>query len=233
VRKAPQGIPWKWVGLGIAAVGLVVSARLVPLHDLFHTFDSKIEGMGPLGALLFGLVYVASCLLFVPGSVMTIGAGLVFGLGWGIVVVSPASTTTAAIAFLIARYLARDRVEGMARRHERFAAIDRAIRDKGWRVVALLRLSPLVPFNLSNYLYGLTAVEFGPYVFASWLGMLPGTALYVYLGVAGKAAASREGRTPWEWALLGAGLAATAAVTVILTHAARREMEKGDGGRKR
>jgi uncharacterized membrane protein YdjX (TVP38/TMEM64 family) len=189
--------------------------------------------MGALGALLFGLVYIVSCLLFVPGSVMTIGAGLVFGLGWGIAVVSLASTATAAIAFLIARYWARDRVERAARRHEQFAAVDRAIKNQGWKVVALLRLSPLVPFNLSNYLYGLTAVDFGPYVFASWLGMLPGTVLYVYLGAAGKAASGRGGRSSWEWALFGAGLAATAAVTVILTRAAKREIDKGPAGRKR
>ena len=166
-------------------------------------------------------------LLFVPGSVLTIGAGLVFGLLWGTVIVSVASTAAAALAFLIARYLARDRVEALAKRNEKFRAIDQAIRDKGWRVVALLRLSPLVPFSVSNYLYGLTPVSFGPYVLASWIAMLPATVLYVWIGAAGKAAADAsggQGRSPLEWALLGAGLVATAVVTVMITLTARRQL---------
>ena len=162
-----------------------------------------------------------------PGSLLTIGAGLVFGLGWGTVIVSVASTTAAALAFLIARYVARARVEALAKRNEKFRAIDQAIREKGWRVVALLRLSPLVPFSISNYLYGLTPVAFGPYVLASWIAMLPATVLYVWIGAAGKAAADAgggQGKSPMEWALLGAGLVATAVVTVMITRAARRQL---------
>jgi uncharacterized membrane protein YdjX (TVP38/TMEM64 family) len=179
--------------------------------------------------VLYGLVYVACALLFVPGSLLTIGAGLVFGVLWGTVVVSAASTATAALAFLIARHLARERVAAMARRHPRFEAIDRAIAEKGWQVVALLRLSPVVPFSVSNYLYGLTPVRFAPYVVTSWAAMLPGTLLYVWLGAAGGAAATAgrgDARDPREWALLAAGLAATVAVTVVLTRAARRQLAK-------
>jgi uncharacterized membrane protein YdjX (TVP38/TMEM64 family) len=136
------------------------------------------------------------------------------------------ATVAAALAFLSARHLARQRVERWARRSPRFEAIDAAIREQGWKVVALLRLSPLVPFSLSNYLYGLTAVRFWPYVAASAAGMIPGTLLYVGIGAAGRAAAAGHGRSPLEWALLGLGLAATVAATVLIGRAARRELGK-------
>lgn len=216
---------WRWIVLVLAAAALIVASRVLPMGDWLRLFQTWVAGQGPWGGVLYGAVYVFAVLLFVPGSVLTIGAGLIFGLLWGTVIVSAASTTAAAAAFLIARYLARDRVEALARRNEKFGAIDRAIREKGWRVVALLRLSPLVPFSLSNYLYGLTPVAFGPYVLASWIAMLPATLVYVWIGAAGKAvAAEGRGRSPQEWALLGAGFVATVVVTVMVARAARRQL---------
>ena len=213
----------KLVGAALAAAALLAATRLLPLEEWLRAFQERIDGMGALGGVLYGAVYVVAVLLFVPGSVLTIGAGLVFGLLWGTVIVSVAANVAAALGFLIARHLARGRVQKLAKTNKRFGAIDAAIREKGWKVVVLLRLSPLVPYSLSNYLYGLTSVRFGPYVLASWAGMLPGTVLYVYLGVAGRAAAGR--RSAGEWALLAAGLVATAAVTIILTQAARRKLK--------
>lgn len=215
--------------MGIAAVALLLVWRFLPVESWLQELQRRVAGMGVMGGVVFGLVYVAAALLFVPGSALTIGAGLVFGLKWGTMVASAASTTAAAVAFLIARHLARSHVEKRARRHEKFGAMDSAIREKGWKVVALLRLSPVVPFSLSNYLYGLTAVGFWPYLIASWAAMLPGTVLYVYLGAAGRAAAGTghsQGRTPWEWALLAAGLVATLVVTILLGRAARRELAR-------
>jgi uncharacterized membrane protein YdjX (TVP38/TMEM64 family) len=234
-RSRRRAIPWGWIGAGLVAVVLFVLGRLLPLQDWLVALQDRVARMGALGALVFGAAYVVAVLLFVPGSVLTIGAGLLFGFWRGLLIVSLASTTAAAAGFLIARYLARERVERLARRNEKFGAIDRAIRQKGWQVVVLLRLSPVVPYSLSNYLYGLTAVDFGPYLLASWLGMLPGTALYVSLGAAGRATAGAgrsSGRSPGEWALLAAGIVATVVVTVVLTRAARRELEKGQVGAK-
>ena len=215
---------WKLVAAAVAAAALFAAIRLLPVAAGLRAFQERVDGMGALGGVLYGAVYVVAALLFVPGSLLTIGAGLLFGLLWGTVLVSVAATVAAALAFLIARHLARARVQKLAKGNKRFAAIDDAIREKGWKVVALLRLSPLVPYSLSNYLYGLTAVSFGPYLLASWAGMLPGTLLYVYLGAAGRAAASR--RSAGEWALLAAGLVATAAVTIILTRTARRKLKQ-------
>ena len=205
-------------------VALVVAARLLPVREWLESFQGWVRGMGPAGMVLYGAVYVAAVLLFVPGIVLTLGAGFLFGLGRGILLVSAASTTAAALAFLIARYFARSSVEKLAQTSPRFEAIDRAIGKEGWKVVALLRLSPLVPFSLSNYLYGLTSIRFAPYVATSWAAMLPATVLYVYLGAAGRTIGEKTQRSPWEWALLGVGLAATAAVTVLLTRKAKKEL---------
>ncbi len=216
----------KLIAIAAMVLALIAAARLLPVREWIQSLQDWVRGMGAAGPVIYGAIYVLAVVLFVPGIVLTLGAGFLFGLGWGIVVVSAASTTAAAIAFLIARYLARDSVEKIARKNPKFAAIDRAIGKEGWKVVALLRLSPLVPFSLSNYLYGLTSVEFVAYVATSWAAMLPATVLYVYLGAAGRTIGQKTERSPWEWVLLGVGLAATAAVTVLLTRVAKRELAR-------
>lgn len=226
VRRAGA---WKWAAAAALAAGIIVAGRLLPVGEWLSAFQRTIAGLGLAGGALYGVVYVAAALLFVPGIVLTVGAGVAFGLVWGTVLVSIASTAAAAAAFLIARYAARARVEALARRNPKFGAIDRAIAKNGWKVVALLRLSPVVPFSISNYLYGLTSVRFAPYLAASWAAMLPATFLYVYLGAAGASLGQGRERNPWEWVLLAGGLAATAAVTVILARVARKELERGKG----
>jgi uncharacterized membrane protein YdjX (TVP38/TMEM64 family) len=215
---------WKGVAIGFGVVAIVVAVGVLPVQEWLKGFQIWVKGMGGAGMVLYGAVYVVAVLLFVPGIVLTLGAGFLFGLGWGIVLVSVASTLAAALAFLIARYFARGAVERLARNNPKFAAIDRAIGKEGWKVVALLRLSPLVPFSLSNYLYGLTSVRLGPYVATSWAAMLPATVLYVYLGAAGRTIGEKAPRSPWEWVFLGTGLAATGVVTVLLTRRAKREL---------
>lgn len=216
----------KLIVIVAVVLALIAAARLLPVREWIQSLQDWVKGMGAAGMVIYGAIYILAVVLFVPGIVLTLGAGFLFGLGWGIVVVSAASTTAAAIAFLIARYLARDSIEKIARKNPRFAAIDRAIGKEGWKVVALLRLSPLVPFSVSNYLYGLTSVEFVAYVATSWAAMLPATVLYVYLGAAGRTIGQKTERSPWEWALLGVGLTATAVVTVLLTRIARRELAR-------
>jgi uncharacterized membrane protein YdjX (TVP38/TMEM64 family) len=124
---------------------------------------------------------------------------------------------------------ARDKIEQTVGSNQKFKQIDRAIGEQGAKLIFLLRLSPLIPFNLSNYLYGLTAVKFWPYFLASWIGMLPSTLLYVYLGAAGKAGLNAavgqsSGRAPWEYALFGIGLIATVVVTIWVTRIARKAL---------
>ncbi len=231
-RKGGPAGAWKWIAAGVAAAALFAAWRLLPLKEWLGAFQSWIGGMGALGGVVFGAAYIVAALLFVPGAALTVAAGVAFGLVWGTIVVSVSSTVAAALAFLIARYAARERVSKLAHRNERFAAIDRAIGENGWRVVGLLRLSPVVPFSLSNYLYGLTSVRFLPYLLASWIGMLPGTILYVSIGAAGHGS-SKGGKSPLEWVLLGAGVLATAAVTLWLSRVAGKQLKKKKVGPKR
>jgi uncharacterized membrane protein YdjX (TVP38/TMEM64 family) len=212
--------------VGALAAGLVLTLRALPLEPTLARVDES-AGRGLVGMAAFGGAYVVAALLLVPGSAMTLAAGAVFGLVRGVAVVSAASTTAAALAFLVARHGGRRFVERAARRYRTFRAVDRAIAEGGWKVVGLLRLSPAMPFSVENYLFGLTAVRFWPYVLSSWAFMLPGTILYVALGRAGRAAAAGSHPTA-EWLLLGAGLAATAAVTAQLTRLARRALARQD-----
>ncbi len=223
-----HGAKLRLVSFFIFALSLVALARAIPVQELLDGMQRWLDGVGPAGVIVFAAVYVLAALLFVPGSVLTAAAGALFGLAGGTAVVSVASTLAAAIAFLVARYLARGAVEKKAATHPRFRAIDRAIGQGGWRVIALLRMSPAVPFSLGNYLFGLTPVRFWPYVAASWLAMLPGTFLYVYLGYVGRtgltAAGGESTTSPGQLALLIAGLAATVVVIVYVTRLARRAL---------
>jgi uncharacterized membrane protein YdjX (TVP38/TMEM64 family) len=222
----------RWALFAAIAVGLTWVVRVVPVGPMLAVLRGWVEGSGSWGPVVFGLLDVLAVVALVPGSALTLAAGALFGLTVGTIVASVASTTGAALSFLIARYLARGRVEALAGKDARFAAIDRAIAAGGWKVVALLRLSPAVPFNLQNYLYGLTGIRFWPYLLTSWVAMLPGTFLYVSLGHAGRAgleaASGGESRvrTPAEWAFLVVGLLATVAVTVYVTRLARKALRQ-------
>ncbi len=196
------------------------------------------KGAGLAGALVFGLVYVAGTLLFLPGSVLTLGAGFLYGLLGGLAVVVPGSVLGATLAFVLGRTVLRKPVVRLLKRHPRFQAVDQAVGEQAFRVVLLLRLSPVVPFNLLNYGLGVTRVPFGTYVLASVLGMLPGTVLYVYLGsLLTSATELLSGHRPasgWaQKALFAGGLVATALVVVLVGRAARRALDKTLGARKR
>lgn len=211
-----------WLAIAASVIALV---RALPLERVLDLVQSQVVDLGALAPLVFGVAYFVAALLFVPGSALTLAAGAIFGLAIGTATVSVASTLAAGASFLIARYVAREKVKAMAESNRTFGAIDRAIADGGWRIIGLLRLSPAVPFSLGNYLYGLTPVKFWPYLLASWLAMLPGTFLYVYLGHVGRSAASGVEKTnPWQTVLLIAGLIATVAVTVYITRLARKAL---------
>jgi uncharacterized membrane protein YdjX (TVP38/TMEM64 family) len=214
------------ISVAVMVGAVVLLMRALPLERLIGLAQGWIDGLGMWGPLALGGLYVAAALLFVPGSLLTLAAGAIYGLALGTVIVSLASTTAVALAFLIARYAARDRVRRMVAESPKLAAVDEAIGAEGWKIVALLRLSPAVPFNLQNYLYGVTAVGFWPAVAASWVAMLPGTFMYVYLGSIGRTAAAGAATSPAEWALRAVGLLATVAVTIYVARLARRAIQE-------
>ncbi|MDX1501672.1 MAG: TVP38/TMEM64 family protein [Thermoanaerobaculia bacterium] len=213
------------------AAGAVVALWLVraPAVRLLLDFAEWVRSLGPWGPAVFVGGYVAATVALLPGWVLTVAAGVIFGLAWGTLWVFLGATVGASCAFLIARHLARGRVERALAGRPRFRAVDRAVAGQGVRTVLLLRLSPLFPFNLLNYALGLTRVRFRDYLIGC-AGMLPGTFLYVYYGRAAGSlarAAAGEGREGAAgWVVLGVGLAATAVVTALITRVARRELSK-------
>ena len=216
----------KWVSIAGVGIGLLVAARFLPLREWTHWLETWIESLGFWGPAVFVLVYILATVLFIPGSLLTLAAGALFGLGLGFVLVSIGSVIGAALAFLIARYFARSKVEAFAKSNPKFAAVDKAVSQGGWKIVGLLRLSPAIPFNWQNYFYGLTSIKFWPYVLTSWIAMMPGTFLYVYLGnVAGAATAADGKKSPAQWVLLGVGLIATIAVTWYVTQLAKKNLD--------
>lgn len=206
---------------------LVFLKKLGIQDSLRRTLD-WISGLGAWGPLAFIVTYVLACVLFIPGSVLTLGAGLLFGVVKGAVYVSIAATLGATAAFLVGRYAARGWVSKRTHGNAKFKAIDDAVAKEGWKIVGLTRLSPVFPFNLLNYAFGLTKVKLRDYFLASWIGMMPGTVMYVYIGsLAGSLATLGTGgrsRTPGEWALYGVGLIATVAVSIYVTRVARKAL---------
>ena len=215
-----------WGSLIVIVASVLVLTRALPVAQAVDALKDWVESAGIWGPVIFGSVYVVAAVLLIPASLLTLAAGTVFGLGIGLVTVSLASTTAAAVAFLIARYLARSKVESKMKGNKKFKAIDSAVSEGGWKIVAMLRLSPAVPFTLQNYLLGVTGVGFVPYVVASWAAMLPGTLLYVYVGAAGGKAAAGGGTSVAQWVLLGVGLVVTIVLSIYLTKLAQKKLKE-------
>jgi uncharacterized membrane protein YdjX (TVP38/TMEM64 family) len=160
------------------------------VQELLRSFQGWVVGLGPLGWALYALVYALCCVLFVPGSILTLGAGALYGLGTGVAIVFVGANLAAAVSFLLARTILRKRIERMTAGNPKFAALDKAIAREGAKIVFLVRLSPVFPFTYVNYAFGLTGVKTLPYLVATFFGMIPGTFAYVYLGAAAATAAS-------------------------------------------
>jgi uncharacterized membrane protein YdjX (TVP38/TMEM64 family) len=176
----------------------------------------------PIGMVGFGAAYVVLALLFVPGAALTMVAGAAFGIGWGIVIVAIATSVADAAAFLLGRYVARTAVVRLMERYPRFAIVDRTMSQGGWRIVALIRLSPAFPYSASNYLFGVTSVPFLPFLISSGIFTLPGAFAYLYLGYVGAETVAGATRGPVGWALLMAGLAVTLVAIGYVAVLARR-----------
>jgi uncharacterized membrane protein YdjX (TVP38/TMEM64 family) len=214
--------------IAAAVAGLIVLSVNKPLREDLSEFLGQFRG-SVWGPVVFAAVYAVVCLVL-PGSLITLAAGSLFGVVVGTIVVSLASVTCASIAFWLGRTLARSLVEKRLAGNPRFRALDQAVATGGFKIVLLTRLSPLFPFTLLNYAFGLTKVRFRDYVLASWIGMLPGTVMYVYLGstvkeLADIAAGNVEGGTA-RLVLFFVGLAATVVVTVYVTRLARRALRQ-------
>ena len=246
--EAKKGIPG-WVKAIVAIAILAAVLFAVKKLDLAPKLQAMLDSIRELGAVgvvaYFGLYIVAT--LIGVATPLTMAAGVIYGVVGGVAIVSPASVVAATIAFLLGRFVLRSSIEKKVAANPKFAAIERAVGKNGFKIVGLVRLSPVFPFTLLNYGLGLTPVKLRDYVLASWLGMLPGTLLYVYLGYtigdigaifagAAKDAAPSPDATFFQLhgqkVLLAVGLVATIAVTTYVTKIARgalrEELEKDD-----
>lgn len=219
-RPTPQII-----GFGLLVVASFAFWFFAPSLEWVELFSDWIKDRGAPGILVFGIVYVIAVVLLAPSWPFTIVAGLIFGF-WGIPLIVVFATLGATAAFFIARYALRKRVAAYVRQRPKLQAVDRAIEQQGAKIVLLLRLSPAVPFNLQNYFFGVTDVRAISYVAATFVGIVPGTALYVYLGTLGKLAATGGALDGPQIALLAVGLFATIAAIVIITRKAKQALNE-------
>jgi uncharacterized membrane protein YdjX (TVP38/TMEM64 family) len=220
----------RWIILLVAVAALAAALVLLPVREWLGTLLAWTAAHRETAWIIYVLLYVVATVAFLPGLILTLAAGVIFGLATGIVLVSIASLLGATAAFFVGRTIAREWVSTRIEAWPRFRALDRALAERGFWIVLLTRLSPVFPFNLLNYAYGISAVRAREYILASWIGMLPATALYVY---AGSAAASLTAAVSGEvdtgrggQVLLWFGLAATIAVTVLVTRLASRALER-------
>jgi len=210
----------KALWLALVIVGIGVGFLFLPIRQWVSPLQDEIRNLGPIAPVVVAIGYVVLTVLLIPGSVLTLIAGGVFGLWKGLVVVVIGANIGALCSFLLARTFLREKVSSWAAENPRFASLDRAIGREGFKVVLLARLSPIFPFTLLNYFLGLTNIGVGSYALANLIGMLPGAFLYVYLGATARQALT--GGSNLIFTLVGLG--ATIAVVMVVTRAARKAM---------
>ncbi len=208
-------------------VVVIFTAKALNIQSLLQQALIWVKSLGVLGSIAFMVIYNLATILFIPGSILTLGGGALFGVFWGSIYVFIAATIGATIAFLIGRYLSRDWVSRQLEKYPKFQAIDSAVAREGWKIVFLTRLSPLFPFNLLNYAFGITQVTLRDYVLGS-IGMIPGTIMYVYIGsLAGDIAMigmNQSTNSTLQWTVRIIGFVATVAVTIYVTRIARNAL---------
>lgn len=220
--ESPAARRWKAALLIALMAVLLFTLTRLPLREWIGQVEEWVTQMGALGIALFVLAYVAATMLFIPTWFFTLVAGALFGVLMGLPLVVGSALLGATGSFLLARYAVRRHVEHWFEKNNVLQAVNKALEEKGWKVVTLVRMSPLVPFGVQNYFLGLTRVDLAHYVLATVLGVLPATLLYLFIGSTGRDAMT--GGSTAKWALLGAGIAATIAVTWIVTRAARKQL---------
>jgi uncharacterized membrane protein YdjX (TVP38/TMEM64 family) len=234
---APSKPRWvRWLAFLALALLIAYIAAQPDKPSLAFSVMSRIEALGAWGPIVFIMTYVAATVACLPGSLLTLAAGVVYGVAGGTVLVSVSSTLGAVAAFLSGRFLARDWVMGKIACDPRFMTLDEAIAREGGKIVLLVRLSPLFPFNIVNYVFGATRITLRQYTMASWLGMIPGTILYTWLGsMAGdiaRAGQNARPQTAWEWAFHAFGLLcaliATCWIARIATTALKARILRND-----
>ncbi|BAY30762.1 hypothetical protein NIES2107_26100 [Nostoc carneum NIES-2107] len=223
----------KFLLLGCLVATVIIASQRLNIQEILHTLITSVNNLGYFGPIAFIAIYNLATLLFIPGSILTLKGGCLFGVFWGSIYVIIAATIGATLAFLIGRYISRDWVAQQLEKHPKFKAIDLAVAQAGWKIVLLTRLSPIFPFNLLNYAFGVTQVSLKDYILGS-LGIIPGTVMYVYIGsLATNLTMLNTSNHPsnpqaqiGEWVIQILGLIATVAVTIYITKVAQKALKQ-------
>lgn len=231
-RPIYEKFSYRFVLITIAGALIVAGTLLLPVRQYLVAALEWTQGLGALGPILVALFYIVASVFLLPGSVLTLGAGFLFGVPVGLLSAWTGATLGACVAFLVGRTLARDWVARKVSGNPKFSAVDEAVGKEGFKIVLLLRLSPIFPFNFLNYALGLTKVSFGRYALASLIGMLPGGLMYVYFGSAARsltevAAGKVEERVAGQ-VFFWVGLAATIVVAGFVTRLATKSLKEAE-----
>jgi uncharacterized membrane protein YdjX (TVP38/TMEM64 family) len=233
VKETLKKVPlWPWLLGAAVIIALCFAWFMLPVGDWLQQFSEWVRSLGVLGVVAIALGYMIGTVLLVPGSAMTIAAGVAYGW-WAFPLVLAAATVGATAAFLVSRHFVQHKVHEAIEGKRTFRAAAEAVDEEGWKVLLLLRLSPVVPFNAQNYVYGATSVPLFSYVWATAVGIIPGTALDVYIGSLGSA--DNQGGGAAGWIVAGVGLIATVVAGVLVGRKARAKLREhgGEGGSDR
>ena len=222
-KERPRWLPW--VAAGFLLLVLCLGWFLLPLREWIEALQSWLLGLGLWGVLIFMTTLIVITFLPAPDWPLPIAAGYVYGF-WAFPLTYFSIAFASVLAFLAARYLLRDRIRPFVNRRSKYRKLDEAIADEGWQVVVLMRLSPIVPFNLQNYALGLTAIPFQQYFPATLIGIIPGIAIYVYFGIFGKGLGN--GPSVFDWVLFGVGVLATVVLAVMVTRKTKTKLASAE-----
>lgn len=212
---------WIWAIAVLLLAGIAVAWGFLPMKEWTEAVQRWVDDLGVMGYVLFAAVYILGSLLLAPAAPLAVAAGVAFQ-GWGVPVVLASACAGACLAFLVARHVGRERLEALLEASPKFRAVDKAVSEEDWKVVLLLRLSPLVPFNVQNYLFGVTDVSLKHYMVATFVGIIPGTAKAVYLGMLGSGGID----DPLTWGLLAVGWIASAIAVVLIVRRAKAKLQR-------
>lgn len=220
-------LPAVKIALGILVLaGIVILFRVLPVAAWLTHFKDYVRGLGPIGYVVYGVVYAICVVCFVPASILTLGAGAIFGVVGGTIVVVIGATIGATLAFTLARTVLRRRVEAMTAGNAKFRALDRAITREGPKIVFLVRMAVVFPFTYINYAFGLTGIRTLPYTIATFLGIIPATAAFVYVGAAAGTAASGEQASRIKLIAYIAGAVIALAVSILIGRIATQAIKR-------
>jgi uncharacterized membrane protein YdjX (TVP38/TMEM64 family) len=209
--------------LVIAAI--VIAYRFLPISEWLKHFQTYVRGLGAIGYVVYIAVYAVCVVAFIPASILTLGAGAIFGFAGGTIVVVIGATIGATLAFLLARTVMRRRIEEMTRNNAKFRALDRAIASEGMKIVFLVRLAVVFPFTYINFAFGLTAIPLWRYVLATFLGIIPTTMAFVFASSAATKAATGETSNITKIVYITGGIIAII-VSVLIGRIATRAIKR-------